>query len=98
MAFWRLDHPDGLLAIIEGASGEVVSYGELRRRVAACADRLRARPRLLIFLSAQNTADAVVAYLAALEAEAAIALLNPEIPPDRFDRLIGAKIDVTIPR
>lgn len=90
MGFWRLDHPDTNPALIDGATGQGMTYGGLRRRVDAWAGRLGASRKPLVFLLADNSADAVAAYLSALTAGAAVALLSAGVPPDLLASLIAA--------
>ena len=90
MSFWHLQHPEGRLAAIDGATGERLSYAELRDRAEALAPCLQQPAKPLIFLAARNSADHLVTYLGTLTAGGAIALINPDLTPDLLGRLIDA--------
>ncbi len=72
--------------------GETLTYGELDRRAAALAGRLRARgvgrgARVGIFL--ERTPDLVVAIVGVLKAGAAYVPFDPAAPPGRLSFLLG---------
>ncbi|MGJ6964441.1 non-ribosomal peptide synthetase [Streptosporangium sp. G11] len=78
-----------------------IGYGELERRSARLAARLReagARRESVVAIVLPNGEDAVVALLAALKAGAAYLPLNPADPPDRISGILleaGAVAAVT---
>ncbi|MEU4538822.1 amino acid adenylation domain-containing protein [Streptosporangium sp. NPDC023825] len=78
-----------------------IGYGELERRSARLAARLReagARRESVVAVVLPNGEDAVVALLAALRAGAAYLPLNPADPPDRIAGILleaGAVAAVT---
>jgi amino acid adenylation domain-containing protein len=74
-------------ALAVSAHGRRLTYGQLGRRAAALARRLRqlgAGPERLVALLLEHSADSVVAPLAALEAGAAYLPLDPAHPPERL--------------
>lgn len=87
MKYWKLNQPDGLPAAIEARSGREWSYALLRadtaRIKAALPDLGR---RSLGLLLAQNRYECLAAYLAALNANTALmvldAMLNAELLHD----------------
>ena len=96
-----------LAAIIEGHAGDapalitpdgVVTYGELRDRVAAARSALAAQgvgPGDRVALIAENGALFVTAYLATLGVGAVAVPLNPASPQAEIDRevdAVGAKV------
>jgi len=69
--------PDSL-AILDADHGEEVTFGQLLDRVTRTADCLkRELGRGLVFHLAMDTADAIVLYLACLEAGCPVVLLEP---------------------
>jgi acyl-CoA synthetase (AMP-forming)/AMP-acid ligase II len=76
-------HPRDDTALVEAETGVRVSHGELADRVASAALALAAAedgPELA-FLALQPDADAVVLYLACLEAGLPVCLLDPRAEP-----------------
>jgi len=85
VARWAADAPDAPALVSEEAG--TIGYGELERRSARLAGRLRragAGRESVVGIVLPNGADAVVALLAALKAGAAYLPLNPADPPDRI--------------
>ena len=78
-------------ALLDPAGGGRVSHAELYRLVTARAQRLSALAggTGLLFLAFAPTVDAVVTYLACLEAGLAVMPLPPELPAARLTDLIG---------
>ena len=64
------------LALVEAGSGRAMTYGALAARVAAVASRLATFPRSLAFLYCRPDAGSLIAYLAAVQAGHAVALLD----------------------
>lgn len=65
--------------------GQTLSYGELVSRMEATAEKLTEQAersgtakRPLVFLAAMNTVDSIVAYLACLDADVPVCLIEPE--------------------
>ena len=91
MEFWKLPHSGHAPAAIDARSGKQWSYGELRHDVARLVEGL---PRLgrksLGLLAAQNQYQSVVMYLAALNAGAALILLDAALNPELRQSLIAA--------
>ena len=69
-------------AIVDAASGRVVSYAELEQRVVAMADWLVGQnpKKDLTFLYASNTIDSILLYLAAMHSDVPLCLLEPKEP------------------
>lgn len=67
-----------------GAAGDRLTYGELRSRGARLADSGHA----LAFLRAENTVEAVAAYIACLEAGVVVLLLDRDIHEEALASLI----------
>jgi acyl-coenzyme A synthetase/AMP-(fatty) acid ligase len=82
-----LRHADQRPALIDAATGYVVTYSRLRTLVAEHGQQLDSGPNLT-FLFADNSVRTVVSYLAALEQNHAVALLNPDLRPEEAATLI----------
>lgn len=79
-------HPSQHYAFITGK--QVVSYGQLVTRMEAIAEVLAKQAwRPLVFLYATNTLDALLVYLACLDADIPICLLEPN--PAYMSRLVA---------
>ncbi|MEU8384695.1 condensation domain-containing protein [Streptosporangium sp. NPDC048865] len=95
----RAAEAPGAPALVSEAG--TIGYGELERRSARLAARLReagARRESVVAVVLPNGEDAVVALLAALRAGAAYLPLNPADPPDRIAAILleaGAVAAVT---
>jgi amino acid adenylation domain-containing protein len=82
--------PDAPALQVEGRAGSrptVLTYGELARRVAGLAAALRAvgaGPEVPVAVLPASPAEAVTAFLAALEADAVYVPLEAEFPPERL--------------
>lgn len=84
--FWQThQHDAARLALIDDR-GQQLSYGELTARVNALAGKLPARS--LVFLFCQNQADAVIGYLACLQADAVALLLDSALDESLAQQLI----------
>ncbi|MEU3164611.1 amino acid adenylation domain-containing protein [Streptosporangium sp. NPDC006930] len=84
VARWAAETPDAPALVSEAGT---IGYGELERRSARLAARLRragAGRESVVGIVLPNGGDAVVALLAALKAGAAYLPLNPADPPDRI--------------
>ncbi len=80
-------HPDDAVALIEPASGQTVTYGELRAQVDALAGELAANgvgPGDTVAFSLPNGPEIVTAFLAVVRAGAAAAPLNPAYTEGEF--------------
>lgn len=77
MSFWRLDHPPDSVAAIDAATGRQKTYGELRADVSQVAVAFGTDRKQLILLLAQNRYECLVAYLAALNSQHPVLLLDP---------------------
>jgi long-chain acyl-CoA synthetase len=75
---WALGARGDATALIDAASGEVVSYRALKARVDALAESL-AGPRTLAFVACKQDVPSIVAYLAALAAGHAVFLFDAEL-------------------
>lgn len=76
---WRAAANGEALAIIDAGNGAHLTHAELDARVRVAGARLRAEIGLpgVVALIAANSIDAVVGYLAALEAGCAVAWVDP---------------------
>jgi acyl-CoA synthetase (AMP-forming)/AMP-acid ligase II len=80
-------HPDAALALIEPASGDTWTYGQLRALVDSLAGELAGRgvgPGDTVAFSLPNGPEIVAAFLAVVRAGAAAAPLNPAYTPAEF--------------
>jgi acyl-CoA synthetase (AMP-forming)/AMP-acid ligase II len=77
MDFWKLNHNDDTSAAIEANSGKLHSYSELRADVARFQDALpRSERKSLGLIICTNQYNCLAAYLAALNANSAVILLD----------------------
>jgi acyl-CoA synthetase (AMP-forming)/AMP-acid ligase II len=76
-------------AVFDGNTGEWLTRAELTRRVTDFAACLQFPRKALGFLFAYNDAESLIAYLAALQAGHAVAMLNPELDETLRARLIS---------
>jgi long-chain acyl-CoA synthetase len=87
--FWHLNQPAAAPALTEGSTGKVISYAELRGMVAQLVDALPSRGhRLLGMMLATNEAACIAAYIAALQADAALILVDAATPRDLMQGII----------
>ena len=76
--FSDLNYPDDAIALVEEASGNTCTYGQLRSRADAFSQRLpKLERRALGFIATKNDITTLVAYLGALRSHTPIALLDP---------------------
>lgn len=73
------------VALIDGATGDSWTYGEVADLVGGPIDASG-----LAFLLIRENAHHVLAYLTLLKHAQAVALIHPETPPDRFEGLIAS--------
>ena len=107
MNFWKLEHPQDRLAVVDGLTGQERTYGELRADVErAMRPTLRQGRKSLGMLLAQNRYECLVAYLAALNSNEALILVDATLNHDLLLRLIdtyrpdciyGASVEVSFP-
>jgi acyl-CoA synthetase (AMP-forming)/AMP-acid ligase II len=81
-------HPPDARAVFDGNTGEWFTYAQLTSAVAHFAGELQFPRKALGFLFASNDAGSLIAYLAAIEAGHAVAMLNPELDESLRARLI----------
>ena len=82
MEFWKLKQSDQGPAIIDARSGKEWSYAELRSDVARIREALPSLGRKSLgLLIARNRYECLAAYLAALNAGSAVALLDATLSP-----------------
>jgi long-chain acyl-CoA synthetase len=67
-------------ALLDADTGLSLSYGELRRRVAAFVETLHFPRKAIGLLFPLNDVESVIAYLAILEAGHAVVTLDPAMP------------------
>ncbi len=77
--------PDAAIALIDGATGEVLTYGDLRAAEAVAA---KSPARALTFLFARNTPATVLALVSEWASGAAVALINPDLPSEAHKDLV----------
>lgn len=68
-------------ALLDDASGDWITYGELSRQAGHWASRLEG-DRGLVFLYARNDINSVGAFIGALAAGHAVALFDPNLPEE----------------
>ena len=86
-------HPDDAPAVLVAESQEVITYGQLRQRVAAARSGLVAngvKPGDRVVLLAHNDPSFVIAYLAVLGVGAVAVPLNPGSPAAEVESEIAA--------
>ncbi len=70
-------------AVVVGATGRTLTYGELADLVAARRTELfRDGERRLVWLHARNDLDSLLDYLACVDADQPVALVDPGLPDD----------------
>lgn len=84
-----LGHNPGTRTVFDGSTGEWFSRAQLIDRVADFADRLQFPRKALGFHFAFNDSESLIAYLAAIQAGHAVAMLNPELDDVLKTRLIS---------
>lgn len=82
-------HDPDARAVFDGNTGAWFTRAQLTGRVAAFAGRLQFPRKALVFLFAFNDSESLVAYLAAIHAGHAVAMLNPELDEALSARLIS---------
>jgi acyl-CoA synthetase (AMP-forming)/AMP-acid ligase II len=75
--------------VFDGNTGEWLTRAQLIGRVADFAEELQFSRKALGFIFAFNDAESLIAYLAAIQAGHAVAMLNPELDPVLKGRLIS---------
>jgi acyl-CoA synthetase (AMP-forming)/AMP-acid ligase II len=83
------EHDPGAPAVFDGNTGQWFTRAELTRRVTEFAARLQFLRKALGFLFVYNDVESLIAYLGALQAGHAVAMLNPELDETLRARLIG---------
>src|SRR5262245_489332 len=83
--FGRPEQP----ALTDAATGHRWTWPQLLSSVEALAASLTASPKQLSFLLCRNDAATVIAYLAAIEARHAVALLSADLSPEFQQKLIA---------
>jgi acyl-CoA synthetase (AMP-forming)/AMP-acid ligase II len=82
-------HSAGSRAVFDGNTGEWFTRAHLTSRVADFAGRLQFPRKALGFLFPFNDSEGLIAYLAAMEAGHAVAMLNPELDEALSARLMA---------
>jgi long-chain acyl-CoA synthetase len=96
VSFWKLEHPQERLAVVDVRTGRSKTYGELRADVERAAARMATtgpetstpRRKSLVMLLAENRYECLVAYLAALHSGDALMLVDASLNRDLLLRLI----------
>lgn len=76
------------IALIDGRTGESLTYAQLAARVGAAASALT-RPGAVVFLFAGNDLDSIVTWLAALTAGAPVALVDRRLAREHAQALVA---------
>jgi len=82
-------HSPDARAVFDANTGEWFTRAELTRRVTDFAGRLRFPRKAFGFLFALNNSESLIAYLAAIQAGHAVAMLNPALDEVLSARLIS---------
>lgn len=82
-------HDPAAKTVFDGNAGKWFTRAQLTACVTECAGRLEFPRKALGFLFALNDFPSLVAYLAAIQAGHAVAMLNPELDADLKARLIA---------
>jgi long-chain acyl-CoA synthetase len=91
MGFWRLKQPDEAVAAVEARSGRQWSYAELRHDVARMRTALPSLGRKSLgLLIANNRYECLAAYLAALNGDTALILLDAALNTELLGRFVAA--------
>lgn len=89
MVIFNLDSHGAQPALLDDEAGKWLTYSELSHRVCEGAENVRALgAKPLVFLFADNSIAAATLYLAALQANAAIALFPAGLASERIGRLL----------
>ncbi len=90
MVIFNLDRHGAQPALIDDAAGEWLTYSQLSQRVCEAAEIIQALgEKPLVFLFAENNIEAATLYLAALQANAAIALFPAGLAAERIAHLLA---------
>jgi long-chain acyl-CoA synthetase len=88
MSFWYNDHPGDRIACI-GSEGRVWTYGDVRSRIGSWKRSLPQRScKGLGLLLCQNSPESLVAYLAALQLQDAVILLDGNLAQSLAERIV----------
>jgi long-chain acyl-CoA synthetase len=87
--FLKFPAEQNVPAVFDGNTGQWLTRAQLACRVTDFAARLQFSRKALGFLFAFNDAESLIAYLGALQAGHAVAMLNPELDQAFRDRLIA---------
>lgn len=85
-----LSRDDDAPALINGITGNTLSYAELGRKVRQRADDLSNCSGALLFVGASTTIEFVIDYLALLEVDATVALVDPDTSRSALEGWIDA--------
>jgi acyl-CoA synthetase (AMP-forming)/AMP-acid ligase II len=88
VGFWDLNHPSDALAVVAD-HGQRLSFAKLRDEADRFGDAIDAPRKTVGFVLSFNTPACLSAYLGALRRRQAVCLLNGDIRPDLFVRLVG---------
>jgi long-chain acyl-CoA synthetase len=90
MHFWTLQQPDDAVAAIDARSGREWTYAELRENLQRMQAALPTPGRKTLgLLLAKNTVDCLIVYLAALNADNALILLDADLNPDLLQTFVS---------
>ncbi len=78
------------IAILDPERGETLTYNDLRLRVDELAKVLTLPSKGLIFLLSDNSVRSIIAYLASLESNNAVALLDSQLHKDKLDGFVSS--------
>jgi acyl-CoA synthetase (AMP-forming)/AMP-acid ligase II len=89
MVIFNLDRRGAQPALLDDAAGKWLTYSLLSQRVCEVAENIRALgEKPLVFLFAENNIAAATLYLAALQANAVIALFPAGLAGERIAHLL----------
>lgn len=78
------------VAILDPERGESLTYNDLSQRVDEFVRQLSLPSKGLIFLLSDNSVNSIVAYLAGLESDNAITLLDSQLAQDRLHGFVSS--------
>ncbi len=85
------------IAIVDPERGETLTFNDVVRGIDELMPIVSSKTRGLIFLLSDNSVGSILAYLAALQSNNAVALINARLVPERIAGLVDSyKPDVII--
>ena len=87
MGFWNLKVPAGNIAMIE-PNGKVITYGELQYKVDQFKGKIFSYKKSLGLILCENSIDTVIVYLAALQKEDAVILVDQAMNESLLKKIV----------